>query len=225
MRAAMVGAAALLISSTAMAEKAPELKNDDDKLSYIFGYQLGQRLASDGVNVNVDVYSKGVREGMDGAQFRLSQEEMQRVMDEFQKSSEERRNSLAELNRDAGKSFMAENRNKPGVTTLENGLQYKVIKKGDGSKPKATDTVKVHYRGTLIDGREFDSSYSRNEPATFPVNRVIPGWTAILQMMPVGSHYQVTIPSDMGYGERGAPPMIGPHSVLIFEIELLAIEG
>ena len=225
MRAAMVGAAALLISSTAMAEKAPELKNDDDKLSYIFGYQLGQRLASDGVNVNVDVYSKGVREGMDGAQFRLSQEEMQRVMDEFQKSSEERRNSLAELNRDAGKSFMAENRNKPGVTTLENGLQYKVIKEGDGSKPKATDTVKVHYRGTLIDGREFDSSYSRNEPATFPVNRVIPGWTAILQMMPVGSHYQVTIPSDMGYGERGAPPMIGPHSVLIFEIELLAIEG
>jgi len=225
MRAAIVGAAVLLISSTAMAEKAPELKSEEDKLSYIFGYQLGQRLMADGVNVNVDVYSQGVREGIDGSAFRLTPEEMQKVMDEFQRSSEERRNSLSELNRESGERFLADNKGKPGVTTLENGLQYKVIKAGDGSKPSATDTVKVHYRGTLTDGSEFDSSYGRNEPATFPVNRVIPGWTAILQMMPVGSHYQVTIPSDMGYGERGAPPMIGPHSVLIFDIELLSIEG
>lgn len=224
MRTVFVGAIALLIGGAAMAEEPLEMKNEDDKLSYIFGYQLGQRLANDGVVINHEVYSQALREGMDGKPFRMTPEEMGALMNEFQANASIRREALAEKNRESGKAFMAENREKPGVVTLDSGLQYKVINAGSGAKPKATDTVEVHYRGTLIDGREFDSSYSRNATAEFPVNRVIPGWTAILQMMPVGAKYEVTIPSGMAYGERGSPPMIGPNSVLNFEIELISIK-
>ena len=172
----------------------------------------------------MDAYGKGLLDGLQGAESQLSSTEAQLVMERFQARAEERRLALGENNLAAGLAYLAENSKNPDVTVLDNGLQYKVIKQGDGAKPKAVDTVKVHYRGTLIDGREFDSSYRRNEPATFPVNRVIAGWTAILQMMPVGSHYQVTIPSELAYGQRGTPPMIKPNSVLVFDIELLSIE-
>jgi len=224
MRTVIAGAVAILMAGSAIADTSFELKSEDEKLSYIFGYQLGQRLANDGVNVNIEVYTKALREGLDGEEFRMTPAEMQQVMSAFQANAAERVKALAEGNREAGKAYMAENRAKSGVVTLDSGLQYKVIEPGEGAKPKATDTVEVHYRGTLIDGREFDSSYSRNAPATFPVNRVIAGWTEILQMMPVGAKYEVTIPSGMAYGERGSQPMIGPNSVLNFEIELLDIK-
>ncbi len=224
MRVMILGAAGLLMSSALVAAPMPELKSDEDKLSYIFGYQLGQRLVNDNVSINIDIYSQALRDGLSAAEFKLTQDEMKAVMAAFQSKSEERRTSLGSNNRVAGVDYLLENAKNEGVKVLDSGLQYQIIKLGEGEKPKATNTVKVHYKGTLIDGREFDNSYARNEPATFPVNRVIPGWTAILQMMPVGSHYKVFIPSDMAYGERGAPPMIGPHSVLVFDIELLAIE-
>ncbi len=225
MRSAMIGALALLMGSSVVAAEELELKSDQDKLSYVFGYQLGQRMAADGIEVNADIYNQAFREGLAGKTMMLSPEEVQLVMENFQKRGQERMREMGERNLQAGKDYLAANSGKEGVEVLESGLQYKIIKQGEGNKPKATDTVKVHYRGTLIDGREFDSSYSRGEPATFPVNRVIAGWTEILQQMPVGSHYQVVIPADKAYGERGAPPMIGPNSVLIFEIELLSIEG
>jgi FKBP-type peptidyl-prolyl cis-trans isomerase FklB len=129
-----------------------------------------------------------------------------------------------EKNKKEGEAFLAENKKKEGVKTLPSGLQYKVIKEGTGKSPKATDKVSTHYRGTLIDGTEFDSSYKRGQPATFPVNGVIPGWTEALQLMKVGSKWQLFIPSKLAYGERGAPPVIGPYSVLIFTVELLAIK-
>lgn len=224
MRVIILGAVVLLLGNAAVAETPQTLESEEAKLSYIFGHQLGQRLASDGIEVDLDAYGKGLRDGLQDVESQLSPTEAQVVMERFQARAEERRQALGENNRAAGLAYLAENSKKPDVTVLDNGLQYKVIKQGDGAKPKAVDTVKVHYSGTLIDGREFDSSYRRNEPATFPVNRVIAGWTAILQMMPVGSHYQVTIPSELAYGQRGTPPMIKPNSVLIFDIELLNIE-
>ncbi|MCF6217870.1 MAG: FKBP-type peptidyl-prolyl cis-trans isomerase [Gammaproteobacteria bacterium] len=224
MRIAIASAVAVLISSTAVAETPQPLQSEEDQLSYTLGYQLGQRLAAEGVEINADLYSAALREGLQGAESRLSPQENRQVMERFQQRGEERRKASSENNLAQGMAYLEENSKKPDVTVLDSGLQYKIITQGEGGKPSATDTVKVHYRGVLINGLEFDSSYSRNEPATFPVNRVIPGWTAILQMMPVGSHYQVTIPSELAYGERGAPPMIGPNAVLVFDIELLNIE-
>ncbi len=224
MRRVIASAIALLMSSAAVAETPQALQSEEDRLSYTLGYQLGQRLAAEGVVINADLYSAALREGLQGAESRLSPQENQQVMELFQQRGEERRQAASENNRAQGVAYLEENSTKPDITVLDNGLQYKVITQGEGDKPSATDTVKVHYRGVLINGLEFDSSYRRNEPATFPVNRVIPGWTAILQMMPVGSHYQVTIPSELAYGERGAPPMIGPSAVLVFDIELLEIE-
>ena len=132
--------------------------------------------------------------------------------------------NVGKENKMAGKAFLAENKTKPGVVTLHSGLQYKIEKQGTGRKPRATDSVECNYRGTMIDGKEFDSSYKRGQTATFPVNRVIPGWTEILQLMPVGSKYKVFIPSDLAYGERGAGADIGPNATLIFDIELIAIK-
>lgn len=132
--------------------------------------------------------------------------------------------NVGKENKMAGKAFLAANKTKPGVVTLHSGLQYKIEKQGTGHKPRATDSVECNYRGTTIDGKEFDSSYRRGQTATFPVNRVIPGWTEILQLMPVGSKYKVFIPSDLAYGERGAGADIGPNATLIFDIELIAIK-
>ncbi len=224
MRVVIVSVIALFMGNSAIAETPQILESEEAKLSYILGHQLGQRLVNEGIEVDVAAYGNGLRDGLQGAESQLSPAEAQAIMERFQAGAEERRKALGENNLAAGLAYLAENSNKPGITVLDNGLQYKVIQQGEGAKPKAVDTVKVHYRGTLIDGREFDSSYRRNEPATFPVNRVIAGWTAILQMMPVGSHYQVTIPSELAYGQRGTPPMIKPNSVLIFDIELLSIE-
>ena len=142
----------------------------------------------------------------------------------MQKEQMQKMEALAKENKKQGEVFLAENKKKKNVTTTKSGLQYIVLRKGKGKKPKATEQVKVHYKGTLIDGTEFDSSYKRREPVTFPVNRVIPGWSEALQLMNVGSKYQLFIPSNLAYGERGGGPQIGPNATLIFEVELLSIE-
>jgi FKBP-type peptidyl-prolyl cis-trans isomerase len=164
-----------------------------------------------------------------GGKLAMTDEQMRATMVDFQKSLQQKQaaaiKDMSDKNKKEGEVFLAENKSKEGVVTLPDGLQYKILKAGDGPKPSASDKVKCNYRGTLINGKEFDSSYKRNEPVTFPVNGVIKGWVEALQMMPVGSKWQLFIPSDLAYGERGAGADIEPNSTLIFEVELLSIEG
>jgi FKBP-type peptidyl-prolyl cis-trans isomerase FklB len=170
----------------------------------------------------------GAKAAMEGSEPVLGKDEMKSLLAEVQQKVEaERRNQYQKAaadNKQAGEKFLDENSAKEGVTTLPSGLQYKVLKMGDGPKPTATSKVTVHYRGTLPDGSEFDSSLQRGQPATFQVNRVVPGWTEALQLMPLGSKWMLYLPSALGYGERGAPPRIGPNQVLIFEVEVLKVE-
>ncbi|WP_372749563.1 FKBP-type peptidyl-prolyl cis-trans isomerase [Litorivivens sp.] len=204
-----------------------KLDSEMQKVSYSFGVDLGKRI---GQNMELDVaaFSAGVSDGIDGGELKMSEEDMmatlqgyqQKKMAEMQAQAEQD----AEKNRVASEAYLAENAKKDGVVTLESGLQYKVIDNGDGAKPAADDVVEVHYRGTLIDGTEFDSSYARGESITFPVNGVIAGWTEALQLMPVGSKWELYIPSDLAYGPGGTQGAIGPNQALIFEVELLGIE-
>ncbi|OGT19756.1 MAG: hypothetical protein A2V90_00220 [Gammaproteobacteria bacterium RBG_16_57_12] len=200
-----------------------ELADDKGKVSYIVGYQIGQQLRNDGMDIDAGALKLGVEDVMSGKSSRMSSDEMKAVMSNYEQQQNEKRESMAKTNLETGNKFLAENKGKAGVVELDNGLQYKVIKAGAGKKPAAEDTVTVHYSGRLIDGTEFDSSYKRGEPANFPVNRVIPGWTQILQMMEEGANWQVYIPAALAYGERGAGAVIGPNSMLIFDIELLKI--
>jgi FKBP-type peptidyl-prolyl cis-trans isomerase FklB len=212
-----------IFSSLAFAEKAVELKTDKQKVSYIVGTQIGQQLKGDGMDVDADMLGQAIRDVMKGTAPRLSPEEMQAVMTKYQQERMAKMNEKGAKNLEAGKAFLAANKKKEGITELANGLQYKVIKGGSGKKPSETDTVTVNYRGTLIDGAEFDSSYKRGEPANFPVNRVIPGWTQVLQLMAEGSKWQVFIPSELAYGKTGSGATIGPNSTLIFDIELIKV--
>ncbi|MBA4392315.1 MAG: hypothetical protein C0407_02065 [Desulfobacca sp.] len=203
------------------------LKNQKDKVSYSIGINMGRNLKQMAVDVDPDTFVKGFKDAFSGGKSLLSDEEMQTVMTAFQKEmaakQAEKMKVVGEKNKKEGEAFLAENKKKEGIKTLTSGLQYKVIKEGTGKTPKATDKVSTHYQGTLIDGTEFDSSYKRGEPATFPVKGVIPGWTEALQHMKVGSKWQLFIPAKLAYGERGAGPNIGPNSVLIFTMELLSI--
>ena len=212
------------LSATAYAYAAgPSLETEKEKISYVMGFQVGSQLKQQGFDIDVETLTQAILEGLSGAEPRLSGEEASAVMKKFQEEQSATKAKAGLKNKDAGQAFLAENKSKPGVTELENGLQYKIIKEGTGMKPKETDTVSVHYRGTLIDGTEFDSSYKRNKPTSFPVNRVIPGWTQILQMMKEGAKWQVFIPSELAYGPRGAGADIGPDSTLIFDIELIKV--
>jgi len=178
--------------------------------------------------INVDNVILGLKDVFAGQQPKLTMEEMQQVMMTFQKNMQEKQQAqvkaVADANAKEGKEFLAANKKKDGVKTLPSGLQYKVLQSGKGDSPKVTDTVVTHYRGSLINGQVFDSSYQRGEPATFPVNGVIKGWTEALQKMKVGDKWQLFIPADLAYGEHGAGQLIGPNAVLIFEIELLEIK-
>ena len=180
------------------------------------------------MEINPDVLLKGLRDGLAGAKSLLTDEQIKETMAAFQKEMMEKQaaaqKELGEKNLAAGEKFLAENKKKEGVKTTASGLQYKVLKEGSGESPKETDTVVTNYRGTLLDGTEFDSSYKRNEPATFPVNRVIKGWTEALMLMKPGAKYQLWIPAALGYGERGVGKDIGPNSTLVFEVELLSIK-
>ncbi len=204
------------------------LKDQKDKVSYSIGLDIGNTLKRQLIDVNEEVLHRGIQDGLGGKPPLLNEEQVKETMSAFQKDmlakQAEAKKAAAAKNAEAGKKFLEENKKKAGVKTTASGLQYKVEKEGTGPSPKATDTVKVNYRGTTIDGAEFDSSYKRGEPASFPVNRVIKGWTEALQLMKVGAKYQLVIPADLAYGGQGAGADIGPDSTLIFDVELLGIE-
>ncbi len=206
----------------------PKLDTQKDKVSYSIGLDIGGTLKRQLIDVNAEVLNRGLQDGLKGEKPLLTEEQVKETMQSFQKEmlakQETVKKEAGSKNATEGKKFLEENKAKEGVKTTADGLQYKVEKEGTGPMPKATDTVKVNYKGTTIDGKEFDSSYKRGEPATFPVNRVIKGWTEALQLMKVGSKYQLFIPADLAYGERGAGSDIGPNSTLIFDVELLGIE-
>ncbi|MEM7052565.1 MAG: FKBP-type peptidyl-prolyl cis-trans isomerase [Acidobacteriota bacterium] len=202
----------------------------EDKASYSIGMNMGRGMAQQGVDLNLDYLIRGIADAMaEGGTTLLTDEEMQTAMQEFQQEmiakQQAKAKEEAEKNQAEGEAYLAENKARDGVTVTDSGLQYEVVTAGEGASPSADDRVSVHYTGTLIDGTKFDSSHDRGQPATFPVSGVIKGWTEALQLMNVGSKYKLAIPSDLAYGERGSPPRIGPGATLLFEVELLSIEG
>jgi FKBP-type peptidyl-prolyl cis-trans isomerase len=205
-----------------------ELNTSDEKLSYAIGLEIGTSLKKLPAEIDLAIFIRAVEDGLKGKEPLLTQQQAIEIKKEFgEKVQEDRarkRKELAEKNLKEGEAFLAENKKKKGVITTVSGLQYMVLQEGDGPKPKATDRVKVHYSGKLIDGTEFDSSYERGKPTTLSLKSVVPGWTEALQLMKVGSKYRVFIPSKLAYGNRGRRQKIGPNSVLIFELELLDIE-
>jgi len=213
------------------AAAAPALTTKKQKFSYALGMsigtQVGGNLKKQSVEVDPTLVSQGLKDALSGAKPRLTQEEAQAVLTEVQsevrKEQQEKMQEASAKNKTEGEAFLAANKSKEGVVTLPDGLQYKILTAGTGPKPTASDSVVCNYRGTLINGTEFDSSYKRGQPATFGVGQVIKGWTEALQLMPVGSKWQLVIPSSLAYGERGAGADIGPDSTLIFEVELLSI--
>jgi FKBP-type peptidyl-prolyl cis-trans isomerase FklB len=198
-----------------------ELKADKDKNGYSIGYDIGRTLKKQPVEIEADAVVQGFKDAFSGGKALMTDQEVQDRLTAMQKEIVQK---VPEINKKQGEEFLAKNKKEKGVKTLASGLQYKVVTDGKGKKPKAEDTVTVNYRGTLIDGTEFDSSYKRNQPATFPVKGVIPGWTEALQLMKEGSKWMLYIPSNLAYGERGAGRVIGPNSALIFEVELVKIE-
>ncbi len=210
-------------------EAKGELKTSCEELSYAFGTDIGMSLKHLETEIDLPAFFRGVEDSFNDRDLLLTQEKIAKLKEEFFKKQREEQTrkmkELGEKNRKEGEAFLAKNKKKKGVITTESGLQYMVLEKGDGPKPKATDTVSVNYRGTLIDGTEFDSSYKRGKPVTFPVKGVIAGWTEALLLMNVGSKYKLFIPPNLGYGERGPSRLIGPQATLIFEVELLGIES
>jgi len=205
------------------------LKTPKDKASYAYGLSLGQGMKKNAVDLDPSVIYRGIKDGLGTGKPLMTEEEVRATITAFQtdlrQKQQARMQALAESNKKEGETFLAENKTKEGVVTLPSGLQYKILQEGDGPKPTATDTVVCNYKGTLLDNTEFDSSYKRGQPATFPVNGVIRGWTEALQLMPVGSKWQLFIPPDMAYGSRGTPGgNIGPNATLVFEVELLSIK-
>jgi FKBP-type peptidyl-prolyl cis-trans isomerase FklB len=220
--------AALAMSGAAFAADAPELKSDKEKLSYSVGMDIGANLKRQSIEVDPDLLAKGFRDSYSGGKTLLTEEESRQAIQNFQKQlmakQAEAMKQQAENNKSDGEKFLAENKGKEGVKTTASGLQYKVIQEGAGKSPTADNTVEVHYKGTLINGTEFDSSYKRSQTATFPVSGVIPGWTEGLQLMKEGGKYQLFVPSNLAYGERGAGKDIGPNATLIFEVELISVK-
>ena len=212
----------------AKTEGGTAITTDAQRMGYSLGASMGRQFRNDKLQVDAEALAKGVREGFTLDKLALTDEEVAAGMQQLQKTHTERmqaeQKAAADKNLAEGETFLKENATKEGVVTTESGLQYKIVTAGEGPKPGAEDVVKVHYRGTLIDGTEFDSSYKRGEPVTFPVGGVIPGWVEALQLMPVGSKWELYIPSGLAYGPGGAGSQIGPNSALKFEVELLSIE-
>ena len=218
----------IILAMVTLAFGEDELKNKEDKLSYALGLNIGNSFKQQSIEIKPDIFLKGIMDAFAGGKQLLSDDEVRETMVVLNKELAEKKaeamKKLAEKNKEDAVTFFAENKKKEGVKTLAGGLQYKIITEGKGKSPKATDTVTVHYRGTLIDGKEFDSSYRRGEPATFPVNGVISGWTEALQLMKAGSKWQLFLPSNLAYGEKGAGNLIGPNAALIFEVELISVK-
>jgi FKBP-type peptidyl-prolyl cis-trans isomerase FklB len=219
-------------STATGAAAATALTTKKQKFSYALGMNiatgLGANLKKQGVEVDWSLVAQGLKDGASGAKTRLTEEEAKAVLNDMQtevrKQQQDKLKEAGDKNKAEGDAFLAANKGKEGVKTLPSGLQYKVLKEGTGPKPTATDTVVCNYKGTLINGTEFDSSYKRGQPATFPVGGVIKGWTEALQLMPVGSKWQLFVPSSLAYAERGAGADIGPNATLIFEVELMSIQ-
>ena len=205
------------------------LKTQKDKLSYALGMNLGSNLHKETVEVDPAIVLRGLKDGLAAGKMLLTEDEARATLTQLQtevrSKQQEKMKVAGELNKKEGVEFLAANKSKEGVVILPSGLQYKILTEGTGPKPTASDTVVCNYRGTLISGAEFDSSYKRGQPASFPVNGVIKGWTEALQLMPVGSKWQLFVPAELGYGDRGAGADIGPGATLIFEVELLSIQG
>jgi len=212
------------------AKVAPELKLDTPKsrISYTIGVNIGQDFKGQQMDVDADVLLMGLKDSMAGKELKLTDEEMMAEIQNLQKEMQAK--MVAEMeaatakNQAEGEAFLAENAKKEGVVVTESGLQYKVIEEGEGNSPGPADVATVHYRGTLVDGTQFDSSYDRGQPATFPVGGVIAGWTEALQLMKPGAKWQLVIPSELAYGERGAGQDIGPNATLLFDVELISVE-
>ncbi len=204
-------------------EKSPPLKDQKDKFSYSIGVNIGSNLSKQNIPVNPDAITAGIKDAIAGKP-QLTPDQIKEVMATFEKDMEQKQKAAGEKNASEGTKFLEENKKKDGVKTTGSGLQYKALKQGTGAQPKESDTVTVNYRGTLINGTEFDSSYKRGQPATFPLSGVIKGWTEGLQLMKVGSKYQLFVPPNLGYGDRAVGPDISPNSTLIFEVELLDIK-
>lgn len=206
----------------------PPLKTQKDKFSYAMGMNLGANLKKQNVPIDPAIMARGLRDALAGTKPQLTEEEARaaiaQVQQDVQKKGMEKMQAESAVNKKEGDAFLAANKAKPDVVTLPSGLQYTILTAGTGAKPTASDTVVCNYRGTLINGKEFDSSYKRGQPATFPVSGVIKGWTEALQLMPVGSKWKLFIPADLAYGDRSPSPDIAPGDMLIFEVELLSIQ-
>ena len=215
--------------------QAVSLESEDQQIAYAMGVNFASQIRDQGLTIELHSFLAGIEDGW-GGRSRMTSDELANALASFQAQETERRRALAdaqeaanreasERNLNAAREFFAENGQREGVTTTDSGLQFEVITAVDGPRPSETDTVKVHYRGTLLDGTEFDSSYARGEPATFPLDQVISGWTEGLQLMSAGSKFKLFVPSDLAYGPGGAGETIGPNAALIFDVELLAIVG
>ena len=228
MKLILMGAISMaLASGISLAGDKVEPKTESDKISYSVGYRLGGDFKRQQVDIKSDMLLQGIEDAASGGEALMTDEEMRTVMmnlaNRVKAAQMEKMKQQGAENIKAGEAFLAENSGKEGVTSLPSGLQYKVITAGAGKSPQKSDKVTVNYRGSLIDGTEFDSSYSRNKPATFGVGQVIPGWTEALQLMKEGDKWEIVIPSKLGYGERGAGAKIPPNSTLVFEVELISV--
>lgn len=224
-----------IASGQAPPKGEPEMKTVDQKFAYALGLSMGRNMKQQGVDIDPDLIARGIRDAFAGKSA-MTEQQIMEARDAFEQQIMAKRGGApgaaaagpggadAEKNLKDGQAFLAANKDKPGVKTLPSGLQYKVLKSGTGKTPKASDTFVANYKGTLIDGTEFDSSYKRGEPLELPVNRVIPGWTEALQLMKVGDKWQLFIPANLAYGARQAGPLITPNSTLIFEMELLDVK-
>jgi FKBP-type peptidyl-prolyl cis-trans isomerase FklB len=217
----------LFLASQVSAEDNLALKSQKEKVSYSIGMDIGNNIKKQAIDIDPELLARGIKDAFSTEKPLMTEEEIRQTMMAFQKKmmakQEEQMKKAGEKNKKEGEAFLAENKKKEGVITLPSGLQYKVIKAGQGKKPQASDKVTVHYRGTLINGTEFDSSIRRGQPATFPVSGIIPGWSEALQLMQEGAQWQLFIPPNLAYGERGAGNVIGPNSTLIFEVELISV--
>lgn len=222
---------ALMLSiggGTILAQTKTAPKTKKEKVSYGIGVNIGKNMKMQGLDIDQGYLTQGIKDGLNNSKTAMSDKDMDETMKSFQQEMSTKMQAKQKIegdkNKKEGEAFLEANKKKDGVITLPSGLQYKILKEGSGVKPTATQTVKCNYRGTLIDGKEFDSSYKRGEPTEFPVGQVIKGWTEALQLMPVGSKWQLYIPSNLAYGENGGGSMIGPNAVLIFDIELISIK-